>query len=88
MYRRNWNRPPVGTKAGGPGLGTDFLDEYRAVLRRIMAEPGRWRKIRGENRKLNFHRIPYAIVYAAQADTLYIKAIMHLHRRPFYWLHR
>ena len=48
----------------------------------------RWRKIRGDNRKLNFHRFPYAVVYSVRADELYIKAIMHLHRRPFYWMHR
>ncbi len=53
-----------------------------------MAEPERWRKIRGDNRKLNFHRFPYAIVYSVRDDVLYIKAVMHLYRRPFYWQHR
>jgi hypothetical protein len=57
-------------------------------LRRIVSEPERWRKMRGENRKLNFHRFPYAIVYSVRSDALYIKAVMHLHRRPFYWQHR
>lgn len=50
--------------------------------------PERWRKIRGDNRKLNFHRFPYAIVYSVRPDAIYIKAVMHLHRRPFYWQHR
>ena len=50
-----------------------------------MAAPERWRKIRGDNRKLNFHRFPYAIVYSVGTDMLYIAAVMHLHRRPFYW---
>jgi hypothetical protein len=71
-----------------PGLGGDFLDEYRATLGRILNAPARWRKVRGDNRKLNFRRFPYAIVYSAHADALYIKAVMHLHRRPFYWLRR
>ncbi len=71
-----------------PGLGDDFLDEFERTLRRIVAEPERWRKIRGDNRKLNFQRFPYAIVYSVSTDTLYIKAVMHLHRRPFYWLRR
>ena len=71
-----------------PNLGEDFLDEFERTLRRIVVEPGRWRKIRGENRKLNFRRFPYAIVYSARADTIYIKAVMHLHRRPFYWKSR
>jgi len=73
-----------------PGLGDDFLAEYQATLRRILGAPERWRKIRGDNRKLNFHRFPYAIVYSVEteADALYVKAVMHLHRRPFYWRHR
>jgi toxin ParE2 len=71
-----------------PGLGGDFLKEYQATLHRILNEPERWRKIRGENRKLSFHRFPYSIVYSLQADTLYIKAVMHQHRRPFYWTDR
>jgi ParE toxin of type II toxin-antitoxin system, parDE len=71
-----------------PGLGGDFLDEFEHTLRRILVEPERWHKIRGDNRKLNFNRFPYAIVYSVRADTLYIKAVMHLHRRPFYWRDR
>ena len=71
-----------------PGLGEDLLGEYQATLGRILREPERWSKIRGDNRKLNFHRFPYAIVYSVRADELYIKAVMHLHRRPFYWSHR
>lgn len=67
------------------GLGNAFLDEFEETVRRIVAEPERWRKIEGENRKLNFNRFPYAIVYSLHAEAIYIKAIMHLHRRPFYW---
>jgi hypothetical protein len=68
-----------------PGLGEDFLGEYQATLRRIIATPKRWRKILDGNRKLNFQRFPYAIVYELRADSLFVKAVMHLHRRPFYW---
>jgi hypothetical protein len=67
------------------GLGDNFLDQFERTLRRIVAEPERWRKIRGDNRKLSFHRFPYAIVYSVRADIVYIKAVMHLHWRPFYW---
>ena len=71
-----------------PGLGDAFLDQFERTLVRIVAEPERWRRFRGENRKLNFHRFPYAIVYSTPADVLHIKAVMHLHRRPFYWSSR
>jgi len=69
-------------------LGDDFLDEFERTLRRIVAEPQRWRPIRGDNGKLNFHRFPYAIVYNLRADAISIKAVMHLHRCPFYWRDR
>ena len=71
-----------------PGLGGDFLEEYQATLGRILNEPERWHKIRGDNRKLNFHRFPHAIIYSVENDGLYIKAVMDLRRRPFYWKHR
>jgi hypothetical protein len=70
------------------GLGHDFLDEFERTLRRIVACPQRWRYFEGNSRKLNFHRFPYAIVYSVQTDTIFLKAVMHLHRRPFYWSHR
>jgi toxin ParE2 len=70
------------------GLGDEFLEEFEHTLRRILAEPGRWRRIKLQNRKLNFHRFPYAVVYRVRADALYIVAVMHLHRRPFYWADR
>jgi hypothetical protein len=41
-----------------PGLGNAFLDEFERTLGRILAEPERWRKVRGINRQLNFHRFP------------------------------
>ena len=68
-----------------PGLGDAFLDEFERTLRRVVAEPERWRNIRGDNRKLNLRRFPYAVVYSVRIDTIYVKAVMHLHRRPFYW---
>ena len=71
-----------------PDLGHAFIDEFERTLRRIIAEPERWRRMRGDNHKLNFHRFPYAIVYSVRPDVIHIKAVMHLHRRPFYWQHR
>lgn len=71
-----------------PGLGSDFIQEYRATLGRILNEPERWRKIRDDNRKLNFRRFPYAIICSVRGDVVFLKAVMHLHRRPSYWQDR
>lgn len=62
--------------------------EFESTLRRILVQPLRWHPIAGENRKLNFDRFPYAIVYRLRSDCLFIVAVMHLHREPFYWAHR
>ena len=35
-----------------------FLIEFETTLQRIVAEPSRWRPVRDDNRKLNFHRFP------------------------------
>jgi hypothetical protein len=70
------------------GLGGGFLDDFENTLRRVLENPGRWGFIRGNNRKLNFNRFPYAVVYSVENNQLYVKAVMHLHRRPFYWAHR
>ncbi len=67
------------------GLGDEFLNAFEATLRRVVSEPTRWRLFHQENRKLNFRRFHYAIVYSLKEDVLYVKAVMHLHRRPGYW---
>ena len=55
---------------------------------RIIAAPEQWRFVQGENRRLNFRRFPYAIIYSVKRDVIYLKAVMHNRRRPFYWRHR
>lgn len=71
------------------GLGGDFLAEFERTLSRICEDPTRWRLLDESNRKLNFDRFPYAIVYSVEADeVIWVKAVMHLHRRPFYWADR
>ena len=71
-----------------PSLVEEFLLDFEKTLSRIVAEPERWRCVRRDNRQLNFRRFPYAIVYSHWDDTVFIKAVMHLHRRPFYWTWR
>ena len=71
-----------------PGLGDDFIDDFELTLHRIIQDPQCPRFIQDENQKLNFNRFPFAVIYESQPDTLYVKAVMHLHRRPFYWRHR
>src|SRR6185436_16604061 len=71
-----------------PGLGSEFVTEFERARTRILAAPEQPRVFRANDRKLNFSRFPYAIVYTIKGEILFIKAVMHLHRRPFYWAGR
>lgn len=71
-----------------PRLGEKFLNNFELTLRRILSDPSRWRLFFGQNRKLNFNRFAYAIIYSVEGDSIYVKAVMDLRRRPGYWRHR
>ena len=62
-------------------------NQFEALVEESIIEksPLRWRKIHRENRKRNFDRFPYAIIYSAANSVITVIAVMHLHRRPFYW---
>ena len=70
------------------GLGEDFLDEFENTIRRIVESPERWATIQENVRKVNFHRFPYAVIYQIRQGDIFIIAVNHLHRRPFYWKRR
>ncbi|PAW76218.1 MAG: hypothetical protein B9S32_15940 [Verrucomicrobia bacterium Tous-C9LFEB] len=70
------------------GWGDTFLNDYESTLRSVVAAPERPSLFLQENRKKNFKRFPYAIVYSCEKEILYVKAVMHLHRRPNYWKYR
>ncbi len=40
---------------------------------------------RGDIRRLLLSRFPYKLLYAVEADGLYVVAVAHQHRAPGYW---
>ena len=71
-----------------PGFGDRFLNEFTKTISRIVEAPERWRIIQGNVRKLNLKRFPYAVVYETRQESIYVIAVMHLRRQPFYWINR
>ncbi len=67
------------------GLGHEFAVEIYAAIERIVAYPLAWPILEGQIRRLQTNRFPYGVLYTQDADTLYILAVMHLHRQPGYW---
>lgn len=67
------------------GLGEDFLEEYRTVLKRILNGPERAPRVLRGFRRLNLRRFPYSVFYRLRGEEVFIIAVAHMHRRPFYW---
>jgi hypothetical protein len=70
------------------GLGEELLADFERTVSRLSADPERFPTIKNNVRKIRFQRFPYAIMFRIHADSIEIVAVMHLHRRPFYWLGR
>jgi hypothetical protein len=47
-----------------------------------------WRRIKGRLRRYLVQQFPYGLIYAVQGDTIYVAAVMHLKRKPGYWVAR
>ena len=69
------------------GLGDDFLEEYHEMVGKIIAHPKRFSIARGKTRWASLKRFPYKIIYwqDEHSETLYIIAVAHWKKRPFYW---
>ena len=70
------------------GLGIDFTMEVHMAIERIIAYPLAWIEIEKEIRRIQINRFPYGILYSIEDNTIYILAIMNLHRTPSYWKQR
>jgi len=75
------------------GLGLEFLSEVRGTPIELREAPGvstpeRSAPADAHVRRRRMHRFPYAIVFAEVANEYVVIAVMHLRRRPGYWLSR
>ena len=70
------------------GLGHDFAAEVYSAIEHALAFPKAWPALSEDVRRSLARRFPYGILYAEGDGTLFIVAIMHLHRDPDYWKHR
>lgn len=70
------------------GLGDAFLDTIGRAVEDIQQHPLRWPVIAKGVRRRLVGRFPYGVLYREAATEIVIVAVMHLHRRPDYWLER
>lgn len=69
-------------------LGLQFLSEFDAAIRRIVAFPKAYVLIGKEVRRCLIKRFPYGALYGVHTDKIIVIAVAHLHRKPFYWTDR
>lgn len=71
-----------------PGLGVRLKVEARDALLWIQQHPETPRLRAGGYRRVNLNVFRYYVAYHIWADTIWILAIAHGHRRPEYWIER
>ena len=71
-----------------PGLGTEFLDEVERMMQEVIEYPESSPIALGHVRKRTIPRFPYSIIYSARDGGIYVSAVAHNSRRPFYWQDR
>ena len=67
------------------GLGSQFAEEVKRTIQRIVQYPEAWSPISKRTRCCRTHRFPYGVIYQARGDIVLIVAVMHLHREPTTW---
>lgn len=72
----------------GADLGGRFYDEIERVIGAVCAHPLRFRQIDPPVRRHLMPSFPYAVLYMAEPDRVWIVAVMPLKRDPDYWKHR
>ena len=70
------------------GLGAAFLAEVRRLTAAIAEFPNAGPISLGTVRRRLCSRFPYALLYEVHADQIRILTVMHLKRRPNYWVGR
>jgi len=71
-----------------PGLGYRFLNEIDRGVRAIKTLPKAAPVIHPNIRRKLLRHFPYALLYRIAPTEIVILAVMHLRRKPGYWLNR
>jgi plasmid stabilization system protein ParE len=70
------------------GLGTEFVAEVRAAIKRTSANPLMHATVYKDIRKAVVRRFPYVILYRADPTEILVVAVFHTSRDPHDWMVR
>ncbi len=69
-------------------LGVTFLSEVEKSVHKISASPFLYPVLKRKVRRCLVQRFPYGILYVVTEDKIFVVAVMHVHRKPWYWMKR
>lgn len=72
----------------GAGYGRKFVGEFLNVADFIRHYPLAYEERSHETRRANLRRFPYHVSYVIRGDVVWILAVAHAARKPFYWKKR
>ena len=70
------------------GLGYDFAVEVYAAIQRSVVYPKAWPIWADDIRRSLVRKFPYGVLYFVEPGSIFILAVMNLHRDPDYWKKR
>lgn len=70
------------------GLGADFRAALDAALSRIRQNPAAYAQEAGNIRLCPLHGFPFSVFYEELTNRIWVAAVGHHSRRPFYWSRR
>lgn len=71
-----------------PGLGDAFISDVERCVAAIVDQPLSGTPVTETIRRRLRQRFPYAVLYRLTSSHLRVLAMMHLRRRPGYWVGR
>ena len=70
------------------GLGAEFLDEVEHTVLHVLEYPKASPVVLDATRKQALSRFPYSVMYSVRDGGVFVSAVAHRSRRPFYWRDR
>lgn len=70
------------------GLGQEFMLSLEAAIESISRNPGQYRTVYKNVRRIALHRFPYSIFFIVVQSRVIVLAVMHARRDPAYWQRR
>lgn len=75
-------------QAQADGLGEDFLSELDSAFEAILEFPETWPLFQKGFKRYLLAQFPFSVIYRKNENILYVVAIMHNSRKPYYWNRR